>query len=78
MIRVSHCTSIAPAIAALALALNGISKPIELHFGWSDESPLRMNLGFLLFGEGNIPFLVKELLCDALPDETVRPRVIIG
>ena len=78
IIRVSHCTSIAPAIAALALSLNGTTKPIELHFGWSDESPLKMNLGFLLFGEGNIPFLVKELLRDAQPDEALRPRVIIG
>ncbi len=78
IIRVSRCTSIAPAIAALALSLNGTTKPIELHFGWSDESPLRMNLGFLLFGEGNIPFLVKELLRDAQPDEAMRPRVIIG
>lgn len=78
IIRVSRCTSIAPAIAALALSLNGTTKPIELHFGWSDESPLKMNLGFLLFGEGNIPFLVKELLRDAQPDEALRPRVIIG
>ena len=78
IIRVSRCTSIAPAIAALALSLNGTTKPVELHFGWSDESPLKMNLGFLLFGEGNIPFLVKELLQDAQPDEALRPRVIIG
>lgn len=78
VIRVSRCTSVAPAIAALALSLNGESKPLELHFGWSDESPLKMNLGFLIFGEGNIPFLVRELLCDALPDEAMRPRVIIG
>ena len=78
IIRVSHCTSIAPAIAALALSLNGTTKPIELHFGWSDESPLKMNLGFLLFGEGNIPFLVRELLRDAQPNEALRPRVIIG
>ena len=78
IVQVSRCTSVAPAIAALALSLNGTTKPIELHFGWSDESPLKMNLGFLLFGEGNIPFLVKELLRDAQPDEALRPRVIIG
>ena len=78
IIRVSRCTSIAPALAAMALSLSGTTKPVELHFGWSDESPLKMNLGFLLFGEGNIPFLVKELLRDAQPDEALRPRVIIG
>ncbi len=78
IIRVSHCTSIAPTIAALALALNGATRPIELHFGWSDESPLKTNLGFVLFGEGNVPFLVRELVRDAIPDESMRPRVIIG
>ncbi len=78
IIRVSHCTSIAPTIAALAIALNGATRPIELHFGWSDESPLKTNLGFVLFGEGNVPFLVRELCRDAIPDETLRPRVIIG
>lgn len=78
IIKVSRCASIAPTLASLALSLNGATKPIELHFGWSDESPLKMNLGFVLFGEGNIPFLVKELLQDALPDPALRPRVIIG
>lgn len=78
IIRVSRCTAIAPALAALALSLNGTTKPIEVHFGWSHESPLKMNLGFLLFGEGNVPFLVKELLREAQPDEVLRPRVIIG
>jgi len=78
VIQVTHCTSIAPALASLTLALNGKTQPIELHFGWSEESPLKMNIGFLLFGEGNIPFLVKELLDDAQPDEKIRPRVVIG
>ncbi len=78
IIRVSRCTSIAPAIAALALSLTGETQALEIHFGWSEESPLKMNLGFLLFGEGNIPFLVKELVLDAQPDERLRPRVIIG
>lgn len=78
IIRVSHCSSIAPTIAALALSLNGATRPVELHFGWSDESPLKTNLGFVLFGEGNVPFLVRELLRDAIPDEALRPRVIIG
>lgn len=77
IIEVSHCTAIAPALAAMALSLS-VTKPVELHFGWSDESPLKMNLGFLLFGEGNVPFLVRELLRDAQPDERLRPRVVIG
>lgn len=78
VIRVSRCTSVAPALAALTLELNGQTHPVELHFGWSEESPFKMNLDFLLFGEGNIPFLVKKLLDEAQPDETIRPRVVIG
>ena len=35
-------------------------------------------LGFLLFGEGNVPWLVHELLLKAEPDDEKRPRVVIG
>lgn len=78
VIRVSHCTAIAPTIASMAILLNGTTKPIEVHFGWSDESPLKTNLGFLLFGEGNVPILVRTLLLEAYREDTMRPRVIIG
>lgn len=78
IIQVNRCTATAPALAAIALALSQSSKPIELHFGWSNESPMRTNLDFLLFGEGNVPWLVHDLLRRAEPDESKRPRVIIG
>ncbi len=77
LIRVDRCTATAPALAAIALALSH-SKPIELHFGWSNESPMRTNLGFLLFGEGNIPWLVRDLIRKAQPDLSKQPRIIIG
>ena len=44
----------------------------------SDESPLVANLSFILFGEGNVPWLVRELILKAEADPTKRPRVIIG
>jgi len=78
IIQVSRCTATAPALAAIALSLSHGSRPIELHFGWSNESPMRTNLDFLLFGEGNVPWLVHDLLRRAEPDESRRPRVIIG
>ncbi|SFI06719.1 APC family permease [Planctomicrobium piriforme] len=78
IIRVDRCTATAPALAAIALALSQTSEPIELHFGWSDESPMRTNLGFLLFGEGNVPWIVRDLIRRAEPNESKRPRVIIG
>lgn len=78
IIRVTHCVSIAHVLAAIALELSKTGKPPELHFGWSDENPLTMNLRFVLFGEGNVPWLVRELLQKAEPDPAKQPRVIIG
>ncbi|WP_437184917.1 amino acid transporter [Planctomicrobium sp. SH668] len=78
VIKLDRCTATAPAIAAVALSLSNSAHPIEIHFGWSDESPMRTNLDFLLFGQGNIPWLVYDLIRQAEPDETKRPRVIIG
>jgi hypothetical protein len=78
ILRVTRCASIPHTIAALALELSKVGKPPELHFGWSDESPMVANLGFLLFGEGNVPWMVRELICKAEPKPERQPRVIIG
>ncbi|MEK6262181.1 MAG: amino acid transporter [Planctomycetota bacterium] len=78
IIRVTKCVSIAHVLASIALELSKSGSPPELHFGWSDENPLTMNLGFVLFGEGNIPWLVRELITKAEPDPAKQPRVIIG
>ncbi len=66
------------AVATVALELSKTGTPPEIHFGWSGESPLAANLGFLLFGEGNVPWLVRELILKAEPDPAKQPRVIIG
>jgi hypothetical protein len=39
---------------------------------------LAANLNFILFGQGNVPWLVRELMQKAEPDAARRPRVIIG
>jgi hypothetical protein len=78
VLRLSRCVSVAHAIATVALELSKTGKPPEIHFGWSDESPLVANIGFVLFGEGNVPWLVRELIQRAEPDPAKRPRVIIG
>jgi hypothetical protein len=78
VLRLTRCVSIAHAIATVALELSKTGKPPEIHFGWSDESPLAANVGFILFGEGNVPWLVRELILKAEPDPAKRPRVIIG
>ena len=78
IIRVTKCASIAHTLASIALELSKSGLPPELHFGWSDENPLAMNLGFVLFGEGNVPWMVRELIIKSQPDPARQPRVIIG
>jgi hypothetical protein len=78
VLKLTRCVSVAHAIATVALELSKTGKPPEIHFGWSGESPLAANLSFLLFGEGNVPWLVRELILKAEPDSKKQPRVIIG
>jgi hypothetical protein len=78
IIRITRCVSIAHAVAAAALELSAVGKPPEIHFGWSDESPLAASFSFLLFGEGNVPWMVRALINKAQPDPERQPRVVIG
>ncbi|MSQ92933.1 MAG: amino acid transporter [Gemmataceae bacterium] len=78
ILRINRCASIAHTIAALALELSKAGAPPEIHFGWSDQNPLSATIGFLLFGEGNVPWMVRELIRDAEPNPERQPRVVIG
>ena len=78
IIRVTRCVSTAHVIATLALELSRVGKPPEIHFGWSDENPLAASIGFFLFGEGNVPGRVRELIRKAEPDPARQPQVIVG
>jgi hypothetical protein len=78
LVRIEQCTSIAHVLAIVALELSRESRPPELHFGWSDESPLTANLHFVLFGHGNVPWMVQYLINRAEVDPAKRPRVIVG
>lgn len=78
IIKVTHCVSIAHVIATLALELSKVGKPPEIHFGWSDESPMAANIRFVLFGEGNVPWMVRELIRRAEATPEKRPLVVIG
>jgi hypothetical protein len=78
IIKVSRCASIAHAIATIALELSRYGTPPEVHFGWSDESEWAAAVGFFLFGEGNVPRRVRDLIRKAEPDASRHPRVIVG
>lgn len=78
IIRVTRTASVAHVIAAVGLEIGKGGHPPEIHFGWSDEVPLAANLKFVLFGEGNIPWMVRELITKAQPDPKFQPRIVIG
>ena len=79
VIRLERCVSVAHVLAALALELCNENSPRpEIIFGWSHESPIAANLNFLLLGEGNVPWMVKELVRKAIPDAAKQPRIRIG
>jgi hypothetical protein len=78
IISVKRCVSIAHVIATIALELSRVGKPPEVHFGWSDENPMAASISFLLLGEGNVPWMVRELIRKAEPDRERRPKVFIG
>jgi hypothetical protein len=78
VIRITDCCSVAHAVAAIALELSRGGTPPTLHFGWTQMSLLEAIWSYLVFGEGNVPWRVRELLLREEPDAARRPRVIIG
>ncbi len=76
LIRVTNATSIAHTIAVIARELSrNCPNRTEVLFGWSEGRPLDLAIGFILFGEGNVPTIVRELLRDT---EHNRPRVAVA
>ena len=78
VIKLTRCVSVAHAIAAVAIEMSKESKPPGLHFGWSDMNLLTSSWSYFAFGEGNIPWKVRELILAAEPDPERQPRVIVG
>ncbi len=78
IIKVHNCVAVPHAIAAVALEMSRSSVPPGLHFGWTELDLLSASWSYLAFGEGNIPWKVRELIHRAEPDAAKRPRVIVG
>jgi hypothetical protein len=78
IIKLTRCVSVAHAIAAVALEMSKESRPPGLHFGWPEMGVLAASWSYLAFGEGNIPWKVRELIHLAEPNPERRPRVIVG
>ncbi len=78
VIRLSGCVSVAHVLAAVCLEFTKVGRPPEIHFGWSNENPMAANFRFLFLGEGNVPWIVHELIRHAEPNPDRQPRVVIG
>ena len=78
VIRVSHAVSVAHVLAAIGLEFCRVGRPPEIIFGWSEETPIAANLNFLLFGKGNVPWMVKALVRKAEKCPDRRPRIVVG
>ncbi|HVK14863.1 MAG TPA: amino acid transporter [Gemmataceae bacterium] len=78
IMKISNAASISHTLAALALEMGKVGRVAEIHFGWTDESPVSGTLGFLLFGEGTVPWEVRSLIKKAEKDPARRPLIIIA
>jgi hypothetical protein len=78
VLRLTRCVSVAHALAAAALEMSRSSKPPTLHFGWPELDVLTSSWNYFAFGEGNVPWKVRELIALVEPDPAKRPRVIVG
>lgn len=75
---ITGCASVPHVIAAAALEIAKEGQVPEVHFGWSNEHPLTANLNFVLFGHGNVPWMVYELIQAADFPADRKPRVMVG
>ena len=74
----NDCASIPHTISQIAVDMSRNGAPLDVIFGWSKGNPLKLALDFVLFGQGDIPNLVADLLDDTIKDEAKRPTVIVG
>ncbi len=50
----------------------------HIYFSWGEENPLKFLARFIIFGEGDIPVLTREILRKAEREIEKRPRIHVG
>lgn len=67
------------AIAAILLHIRDqTGKLPHAYFGWVEGNPIQYLLRFILFGEGDIPVVTREVLRKAEQNPTWRPIIHVG
>jgi hypothetical protein len=70
--------SVSHTIAQIAMEMTKGGAPLDVVFGWSKGSSFQLALNYVLFGQGDVPNRVVDLLDKAIPDPDKRPTVIVG
>ncbi|MCU7820622.1 amino acid transporter [Kitasatospora sp. DSM 101779] len=72
-------SSIPNALAALLLYVRNVTgQQPHIYFEWTEGNPFAQFLRFFLFGQGEVAPVTREVLREAEPDRSRRPRVHVG
>ncbi len=75
----AESASIPNALAATLLAIRDrTGQRPHAYFGWTEGNPLKYLARFVIFGEGDIAPVTREILRQTEPDPTSRPAIHVG
>lgn len=78
VLEATDAVSVSHTIAAIALELSR-GRSLEVLFGWTvGMTSTAQSLGYLLFGEGNVPLRVRELIEQAPQEAAKKIRIVVG
>jgi hypothetical protein len=75
----TYSPAVPNAIACFLLHIrNQTHQNPHIYFSWGEGNPIKFLLRFIVFGEGDIPLLTREILRQAERTPQNRPRVHVG